>query len=235
MKTYKIIFSALVLVFLFSACEEDEPTPTRDLMQGVWELTEAYNANDSLITNHVTSFFPTFIHLDDNNSVNSTTGPLFMYVVYGKSRFVEIISKLDQAFSYADLKLTEGEFFMKKNEVVDKFTIEIKMKFLTMEALTTILELMGINPPGLIEEVIYHKFMDVTVEISDEAPEQMTWIFTDNTQPVYNIKDEYGNYVSWTGLAINEFSRCRLKFEKRAKSLTELVQEATENQGNNGK
>ncbi len=218
---------AVVTVFILSSCEPiDDPTPTHDLMQGVWELTEAYDEDDSLITDKVTNLFPSYLHLDDNNSVNSTMGPFFMYVVYGKSDFVTFMSKLDQAFSYADMKLTEGEFFMIKNEVVDRFTVEIKMKFLTMESLTTILEMIGINPPGLMEAVIYHKFMDVNVLINDDNSEVMTWKFDEKTQPVYNIKDQYGNYVSWSGVDPGKFSKIEVVFNKRVKSLTELIQEA---------
>lgn len=221
---------ALPLVYFMSSCEPvEEPTPTHDLMQGVWELTEAYDETDSLITPRVTNLFPTFLHLDDNNSVNSTAGPLFMNIVYGDSKFVTFMSKLDDAFKYADMKLTEGEFFMIKNEVVDRFTIEIKMKFLTMESLTTILEMVGINPPGLMEAVIYHKFMDVNVLINDDNSEVMTWKFDDSTKPAYNIKDQYGNYVSWSGISPSNFSKVEVVWAKRVKSLTELVQEAAGN------
>jgi len=221
---------ALPLVYFFSSCEPvEEPTPTHDLMQGVWELTEATDENDSIITSRVTNLFPTFLHLDDNNSVNSTAGPLFMNIVYGQSDFVTFMSKLDDAFKYADMKLTEGEFFMIKNEVVDRFTIEIKMKFLTMESLTTILEMIGINPPGFVEAVIYHKFVDVRVEINDDNPDVMIWEFDDITEPRYNIKDEHGDYVSWSGVSVNKFSKITVRWEKRVKSLTELVQEAAGN------
>jgi hypothetical protein len=136
------------------------------------------------------------------------------------------MSTLDEAFCYADMKLTEGEFFMIKNEVVERFTVEIKMKFLTMESLTTILEMIGVNPPGLMEAVIYHKFMDVNVLVNDDNPEVMTWTFDEKTQPAYNIKDQYGNYVSWSGVNPGNFSKLTVVWNKRVKSLTDLVTEA---------
>ncbi|MCI5057447.1 MAG: hypothetical protein MRY83_15130 [Flavobacteriales bacterium] len=222
----KKLFPFLFIVAAILTGCTDEPTPTRDLMEGVWELTEAYDEDDSLITDRINGLFPTYVHLDDNNSVNSTAGPMFMYIVYGKSNFVNVASKLDQAFSYADLKFTEGEYFMKKDEVVDRFTIEMKMKFLTLESLTTILELMNINPPSFIEEVIYHKFIDVNVIIDDENDQVMEWAWDSSTQPTYNIKDEYGNPVLWYGIPWESFTKGRFVFQKKVKSLTELANEA---------
>lgn len=226
MKSFKYLFAVTIITYVLTSCEP-EPTPTHQLMQGVWQMDQAYNENDSVITESVNSFFPTYIHLDDNNSVNSTAGPMFMYVVYGGSKFVSIVSKLDQAFAYTDLKITEGEFFMVKDEVTDRFTIEIKMKFLTMESLTTLLEIMGINPPSLLEEVIYHKFVNVNVIVDEENPEQMIWEFDEQTEAIYNIKDQYGNYVAWYGIPWENFTKGRFVFTKKSKSLTELVQESS--------
>ena len=115
---------------------------------------------------------------------------------------------------------------MQKNAVTDVFTIEMKMKFLTLETLTDILELMGINPPSFIEEVIYHKFVDVQVDIDEENDQQMVWTWTNRTQPVYNIKDQYGNYVLWDGIALNSFSKGRFVFRKRVESLIDLSSKA---------
>ena len=54
----------------------------------------------------------------------------------------------------------------------------------------------------------------------------MWWIFDDETIPEYNIKDENLNYVLWHGISVNAFSRCSLKFEKRVKSIDQMVSEA---------
>ncbi|PLX01263.1 MAG: hypothetical protein C0594_13560 [Marinilabiliales bacterium] len=223
-------------VFLFNSCElEEKPTPTHELMQGVWELVEAYDANDSLITDRVTSFYPTYLHLDDMNSVNSTAGPLFMYIVYGDSRFIEVQSKMGDIFKYADLTLTEGEWFIKKNEVVTDFTIEMKLKFPTMDVFTNIMELMNVDVGGIVgdmlDAVIYHKFLTVAVEINDDNDESMTWTFSDETQAQYNTKDYTGTYMSFTGVGVEEFSRCKLKFVKKVESLTNLVNDAAGGQG----
>jgi len=109
---------------------------------------------------------------------------------------------------------------------VDVFTIEMNMKFLTLESFTTILEIMNINPPSFIEEVIYHKFIDIQVEIDDENDQQMVWTWTDTTQPLYNIKDEFGNPVAWQGIPWEAFTRGRFVFQKKVKSITELAQES---------
>ncbi len=61
--------------------------------------------------------------MDDANSVNSTLGPLFMWIVYGDSKFISVTSKIDEVFKYADLQLTEGEWFIDKNKVVELWTM----------------------------------------------------------------------------------------------------------------
>ena len=225
-----IIFTLTVTLF-FSSCkkEEEEPTPTNDLMEGVWEVTEVKNSNDSVITNTVSPLLvKNLIHLNSANSVNSTAGPLFMYIVYGNSKFMKVVSQLDQAFKYsdADFGLTEGEWGIKKGEVTDHFTIEMKLKFPGQQTITDLLELMGINPPSFMEPVIYHKFMNIKVEINDENPEVMYWTFDDSTTPEYNIKDENLQYALWTGISTNSFSRCKIKLEKRVKPISDMVQEA---------
>jgi len=215
-----------LIAFSFASCDEVE-TPTHELMQGVWEITEAYDANDSSIIEHVNHMLPTYIWLDDMNGVTSTAGPMFMYIVYGESKFITITSKLDEAFKYADLTLTNGEFFMEKDKVVERFTIEMKMKFPTIETLETILDLMGLSLPSFVESVIYHKFIDVKVEIDDTDKETMIWTFDDVTQARYNIKDQYGDYVSWTGMPVEDFQRCKFVMVKKVKGIDELVTEAT--------
>ncbi|MBI4645441.1 MAG: hypothetical protein HY738_02320 [Bacteroidia bacterium] len=90
--------------------------------------TSGYSQNYKIISNinGDNKYFPTFIHLDDNNSVNSTAGPLFMYIVYGKSRFVEIVSKLDQAFSYADENYSVAHYTGDKPTNVLSFQIRVE-------------------------------------------------------------------------------------------------------------
>ncbi len=225
-----ILLLGIITIFILPSCEpESQPTPTNELMEGVWELTAA-TQQDTNILDRVTSVFPTYIQLDDKNSVNSTAGPLFMYIVYGDSRFINVTSRLDEVFSYADLSLTEGEWFIDKNKVVDNFTIEIKLRFPTMQTLNDIFDLLNVTPPEIAADamdiIVYHKFRDVGVTISDDNPDQMIWDFNDNVTPVYNTKDKYGDLVLYDGISTDSFSRCKLTFTKRVKSLTDMINQA---------
>lgn len=217
---------AFPLLTLNSCQEEEKPVPTKEKMQGVWEVTEAYDDQNNSIMPNINHLAPTYIQMDDKNSVNSSAGPMFMYLVYGKSNFISITSKLDEAFKYADLSLTEGEFFISDEDYEDRFTVEIKMKFPTMETLTTILELMGIEPPKLFDAVIYHKFLDVHVTIPEEDPNTMVWEFDATTYTNYNVKDEKGYYVPWSLIDV-PFTKGRFVFTKRVESLVDLVKAST--------
>lgn len=224
-----VLLATVILVFN-SCLEEQILTPTNELMQGVWELTEV-TENDSNITSQFSSIFPTFIHLDDMNSVNSTAGPLFMYIVYGKSKFINITSQIDNVFNYSNLSFTNGEWFIDKNEVVENFTLEMKLKFPTTSTITTLFDAMGISFGGVVDDIldaiIYHKFRNVRVEINDDDTETMIWEFDAATTAEYNTKDSQGDYVLFqgTGFSNTSFSKCRIVFKKKVKTLTQLVQE----------
>ncbi len=228
------LFTLLIASVLLgtTSCEKlKNPTPTHELMQGVWKIDVVYDENGKDITDSVTTLLPAYLHLDDKNSINSTCGPLFMYIVYGNSRFMNIISRIDEVFDYADLSLTEGEWFIKKAGQTNVFTCEIKLKFPAMNTLESILSDMGGINLGFIEEmieaVIYHKFMNVGVEINDWNSNSMKWTFNNNITPVYNTKDQYGNYVLWNGVSINTFSRCTIYWKKQTKTLNQLIKEST--------
>lgn len=235
-KTFNtLIIFALTASLFFTSCkkEEEDPTPTNDLMTGVWKVSQIIDESGSNVTDTVTSWFPTFIHMDGVNSVNSTAGPLFMYIVYGKSKFTSITSKIDEVFSYANLQLTEGEWFIDKNKVVDNFTLEIKMRFPTMETLNTIFSLFNIDPPEIVADaidiVVYHRFKYITVEINDENPNKMVWKFTSRIAADYNTKDKFGDKILYTGVSATGFSKCTITLEKQAKGINELSQEAADN------
>lgn len=224
----------VIILFLFlpnnSCVVLDMVTPTNELMIGVWEVTEV-TENGVDITTEFNTIFPTFIHLDDMNSVYSTSGPLFMYLVYGKSKFIKISSQIDNVFNYSNLTFTSGEWFIDKNSIVDRFTLEMKLKFPTTSTLETLLNTMGISLGGVVDDildaVIYHKFRNVKVEINDILPDMMVWEFDNITTAEYNTKNSQGDYVLYqgTGFSIDSFSRCRIVMQKRVKTLTELVQD----------
>lgn len=237
MKLINILTKQLVLlgtiILILSSCNlENEPepvTPTNDLMEGVWKVTEAYDADDSSIIAKVNPLLVSSIFdLNSSNGVITTAGPMFMYIVYGKSRFIQIVSQIDQVFKYnvVDFGLTLGEWGIKKGEVVDRFTIEMKMKFPTIQTIENLLQLMGIQIPSLFETIIYHKFTNVKVTIDDDNPDVMWWEFDDNTVPFYNIKDDQLNFVLWNGVDVNTFTRSKYKLEKQIKGIQTLVDEA---------
>jgi hypothetical protein len=239
MKTTKIITLSL-LIMLFSALSvntsctlEEWITPTNELMLGVWEM-ETVTEDGVDVTSEFNSLFPTYVHLDDMNSVNSTAGPLFMYLVYGKSKFISVTSNLDQVFDYANLTFTTGEWFIDKNETVDRFTVEVKLKFPGTSTLENLLNTMGISLGSAVDDildaVIYHKFRNVKIEINDVFPETMTFEFDHITTAEYNTKNAQGDYVLYqgSGFSVDSFSRCRITFSKKVKTLTELVQDHSE-------
>ena len=219
--------------FMFNSCEkpEDPPTPTNELMEGkVWEVTAVYDENDSNITADVNAFFPTYIHLDDANSLNSTAGPMFMYLVYGKSKFIDVTSKFDEMFKYADLQMTEGEWFIDKNKVVDNFTLEVKMRFPTAETFNEVFQLLNVTPPEIVADaidiIVYHRFKFVNVDINENNPDKMTWRVTSSVEANYYTKDQYGDPVVWVGMSPDAFQHMTIVLDKRAGSLTDLVQTA---------
>ncbi len=54
----------------------------------------------------------------------------------------------------------------------------------------------------------------------------MTWTINDRTTPVYNMKDQYGNYVLWNGVSLDSFSRCEIHWKKQSKTINDLVKES---------
>lgn len=223
--------STIIAFVCFSSCEKvDEPTPTNQLMEGIWKATNITDANGVNITDTVTSWFPAFIHLDGNNSVNSTCGPLFMYIVYGKSRFINVASKIDEVFSYANIQLTEGEWFIDKNKVVNNFTVEMKMRFPTAQTLSQVFQIFNLKLPEFaadaLDFVIYHRFKNIIVKIDDKNKDKMIWQFNEDVVADYNTKNKYGDKVAYEGISPTSFSKCTIVFEKQTKSITELTQQA---------
>ncbi len=218
-----LLISAFVFFAIFiSSCNVDE-TPTKTRMEGVWTVSHVYDAAG---TDHASQLnFPiTAFHLSSDNTVISTAGPLTMFVVYGDSKYVQIASDIDQVFNYAGLDFNGGEYFV-DGGVVDRFTLEMKLEGLPgQHSLTTLLDMLGITQDYL-DMVIYHKFMNVGIYF-DEDNSTMTWIFDDQTTAVYNTKDNYGNYLLWSGWPVSNFTRCTVVLEKQVKDLTQVVTDA---------
>ena len=229
---YLLRMISALFFFTFLQCDwfnfEDfiEQDPTKTRMEGVWEVTAAYNENDESILDKI-SFPVTAFYLSNDNSLESTAGPMTSLIVFGDNKYTQVASKIDQAFNYVDLNFTGGEWFIASGPV-DRFTLEMKLKGLPGQAtLTEFLEWFGIKP-ALIEQTVYHKFMDVKVEFEDFNDTMMTWVFDDTTTAAYNIKDEYGNYVTLDGISTDSFQRCTFVLTKRVKDLKDIIKDATE-------
>lgn len=235
MKQHQISSIALLPVLallLFCSCdwldldELIEQDPTKSRMEGIWEVTEAYNEDGESILEEI-SFPMTGFHLSSDNSIESTAGPMVSLIVYGENAYTQVASKIDQFFNYADLNLNGGEWFI-DNGPVDRFTLEMKLEGIPGQStLKEFLEWFEIKP-AFIEEVVYHKFMDVKVTFEDFNDTMMTWEFDNSTEARYNIKDQYGNYVSWGGISTDTFQKCTFVLTKRVKDLKDIIKDATE-------
>ncbi len=225
----KMLVPGILSLLVFMNCSlldqliEDE-TPTKDKMEGVWQVTEAYDQNGNDILSQIC--FPiTAFHFSSDNTVISTAGPMIMHTVYGTSKYTDIASKIDQTFNYAGLDLTGGEWFIDGGPV-DRFTLEMKLEGLPgQKALTDLLSLLGIGN-AYLDITIYHKFRDVKVTFEPWNDTTMTWEFDDSTSAVYNKKDKYGDYVAWTGWPTSSFSHSRFVLTKRSKDINNLITSA---------
>jgi hypothetical protein len=162
--------------------------------------------------------------LSSDNTVVSTAGPLTMFLVYGDNKYTQIASDIDQVFNYAGLDFSGGEFFV-DDGVVDRFTLEMKLQGLPgQHTLDYLLELLQI-PAQWLDVVVYHKFLNVGVNFSDDN-NSMTWTFDDQTSALYNTKDNQGNYVLWNGWPVANFTHCTVVLERQVKDLNQVVTDA---------
>ena len=236
MKLINILTKQLVLlgtiILIFSSCDledEPEPTPTKTLREGVWEVTEAYDNDSTDILNNfkVLNKIPPFFHLSSDGTVISTAGPMILYVVYNEtflSKLSLIISTIDQIFNYFNLNFNGGEFFIASG-VVDRFTLEMKLEGVAgTSTLKDILTVFGIQAEWL-ETVVYHKYKNVKVSFQGSTNSIMIWEFDNQTIAEYNTKDQFGTYVFWQGWPVNTFSKSKFVLTKKTKSLQDLVNE----------
>lgn len=220
----KIIFIVLAATLLAGCDLFDSSNPsTKERMQGNWVLTQATDAQGVDITNKL-NFPITAIQLTDDNGMLGSMAPMFTYIVYGGSNWVEASAKIKQAFDYYNLRFNTGEFFVGDGDV-DNFTVEAKLQATAVDGgLTDILEVFGVNTSWL-QKTVYHKFMDVGVEFMDND-NTMIWTFDNYTVAAYNYKDSKGNIVLWGGWPTNNFQKCKFVFAKKASTLNDLVKNA---------
>ncbi|MEI7594524.1 MAG: hypothetical protein WCK02_02170 [Bacteroidota bacterium] len=226
-KKLSVLMIISSLLILSSCVKDKEETPTKTRMEGVWEVTQAYNENGASILDSIKFPIAAF-HLSSDGTIISTAGPMMMYVVYGGNKYTQIASKIDAVFNYANLDFNGGEFFV-AGGVAPRFTLEMKLEGLPgQKTIKELLSIIGIDQ-SFLEFVVYHKFMDVKVSfdetVAEGAPEIMTWEIDNTTKAVYNKKDQYGNLVLWNGWPVTNFSKCRFVLTKRTKDLKTIVQE----------
>ncbi len=210
----------IVIITCLVSCQT-ETTPTQTQMQGIWQVTSVHDDDLNTDITKSVSFPVVAFSLSSDNTILSTAGPLFTYIVYGNSKYVQIASDIDEVFDYTQLSFNGGEFFV-AGGVVSRFTIEMKLEGLPgQHALTTLLTDLGIDAQWL-NIVIYHKFMNVAVSF-DGTGKQMTWSIDSQTTATYNTKDQYGNYVLWNGWPVNNFSHCTIVLQKSASTLSDVV------------
>jgi hypothetical protein len=228
MKRNPVLFCALVVFIASGGIQCDfitramaQPPTTKEKMLGVWEVTAATDENGVSILNDI-NFPVTAIHLSDGNSMNSTAGPMFMKIVYGKSKYTQIASQVDQVFHYAGLDLTEGEWFI-EGGYPTRFTVEVKLEGAPgQSSLTTLLNTLGIAQ-NYLDVTVYHKFMDVKVTFDDYSDTTMTWEFDHQTMAEYNTKNSYGKLVLWNGWPTNSFGHYKFTLTKRVKTIKQLI------------
>jgi hypothetical protein len=227
MKARLILCSLVVSAsVIFTSCEK-EKTPTKVRMQGNWQLTEARDASGNDITKEI-AFPVTALQLTDDNGMIGTQGPMFTRTVYGNSKWIEVSAKIKQVFDYANFRFNTGEFFVEGGNP-DRFTVEAKLQATAAAGgLADILTILGVGN-GWIQQVIYHKFINVKVTFPNEEdtksddPDVMIWEFDDQTTAAYNYKDSQGNIVLWQGWPVDKFSKGTFKFTKKIEGVNEIV------------
>ena len=232
MKFSTKLFKPLILFFLvISGCGllDLYNTPTKTKMEGIWEVTEAYNEDGVSMLDSI-NFPISIFQLKSNNGAISTAGPMVMYIVYGGNQYTKIASKIDQVMNYSNVEVTtDGEWFISNAVDETRFTLEMKLEGLPgQSALTDILTLLGITGSQYLQTTIYHKFLDVKVSFDTFSDSVMTWEFDNTTTAEYNYKDSHGNKVLWGGWPTESFSHCKFVLTKRVKDLADLVHSAAQ-------
>lgn len=221
------IFTLLITLSCTKGNQGEKPVPTKTLMQGTWELTAATDTAGNDIKTKV-AFPVSAIQLTDDNGMLGTQGPMFTYTVYGGSKWATVSGKIKQAFDYANFRFNSGEFFVGTG-TQPRFTVEAKLQATAIAGgLTDILTLFGVDN-SWIQQVIYHKFINVKVSFpkaDKNAPTNtMIWEFDNQTSAQYNYKDSQGNILLWNGFPVNNFSKGKFTFTKRIIGLNDIVKE----------
>ncbi len=218
-----------LLVGMFSGCDfildPEAPTPTETLMQeNMWEVTAVYDENDpykniadSLRLGLGNAEVPFVFNMKDLNDFNSTAGPLFLYLVYGDSKWTNIAGKVDQVFDYLDADAIASGTWGLGSGVVSTFMFEVKLQPPGFNSLVSVIEdLFGLQAfSQKIDKYALHKFKKV--EVSFEG-DKMIWEVTDQVETEYTTQvwsDAQSDLVEIPfAIEGNNYSRCIIEFEK---------------------
>lgn len=231
-KIVKIGILGVVLLFVQGCSILDsfnDPTPTQTLMEGVWQVSGVYdmskdstvNMLDSIGLGYKSSRIPFFVKLSEDGDMQSTAGPLFLYLVYGNRNYSNFFGKLDELFRYGDMETTNGDWSI-NDGIQNNFDIQVKLMPPSMKTFTNILELFGVNVQK-VKTFLLHQFNNVSVKVDANSPKQMTWTWTNSVAATYFTSGDNFKNVIWVGWEATKFSRCKVVFEKKVGTLQDLV------------
>ncbi|MFH2143613.1 MAG: PKD domain-containing protein [Bacteroidota bacterium] len=189
-------------------------TSTKDFITGTWKLNELYDDLDILLTHIITDVNNCYVKFNENGSITSTTGPLFMYIAFGFVKYNIINDTLDYFFNYNANNLTTGTNFIEENSISDHLCMEYKIAFNNINKWNYLISSMGLQPPSLVESAIYFKYSNILLEFSESNPDEMIWKFTTIVNPQYTIKDSYGEFILWPDINSTNLSLCTIVFER---------------------
>ncbi|MFH0920244.1 MAG: hypothetical protein V1913_07760 [Fibrobacterota bacterium] len=236
MKKSVIILTGFLFIFIIANCSElkkalavTPETPTQDRMKGTWKVVEAYDELDSSIQTKI-SFPVAAFSFQDYDGFQSTANPLAMYLVYGNSNLVTVMSDIELAFDYAKLlangtlPTSIGDWIF--NAPTDKrFTLKFRLSgFPGQKAIKDVLSLIpGINNTFLTDNMtVYHRFEKVKVDFLDGTADTMVLTLDDSTTTSYytlNASEDKTPWLGWMG----PFHKCHFKLARVSISLDSLV------------
>jgi len=225
MNLFKRLFIIALAVVSFTSCEliDLQNPPTKQQMQGTWVLKQATDHGVDITSKiNILNLPVTAIQLTDDDGMVGTMGPMFTYIVYGGSKWIEASAKMDQLFDYAKLQFNTGSFYVGDGQV-DHFTVEAKLQATASvggDALIDVLSILGVDA-SFLQKTVYHKFMNV--EVSFDGKNTMIWTFDKATQASYNLKNLGGNDIVWNGWPTDSFQKCTFVFTRKTISLEDIV------------
>lgn len=211
-------------------CIKFNSSSVSDQMNGVWEVTgvfdnSATNVNilDTLLLGYESLKVPMYVNLNTSyDGFESTMGPLFLYLIFGKSNWTTFNGRLDQIFNYVSGRyFTDGEWVIADSG--NSLIIKAKLVPPSMNTFKEILDLVpGINTHTLYKYLI-PQYSGIEVEIISDSI--IEWNFTDDVRSIFYTQNDMLEPEMWNGWNSAAFSRCRIVFKKCAETLEQKMDE----------